>query len=276
MGLKIGFVPTMGALHQGHLSLVRSAHGENDVCCASIYVNPLQFNSPTDLASYPDTFDQDIRAFDSDRCDMVFTGSLDQFFPGATGTEDIPLLDPGPSAAGLEATFRPGHLDGVATIVDRLFDTVGSCRAYFGEKDFQQTLVIRDLARRLGHDGPQVEVVVCPTVREANGLAMSSRNRQLSVSQCTRASALHTALIEARTLWQLGQRSAAVLEQKMRENLDQSGLTAEYAAVRDPENWSAETPQTNLSSARALVAAYVGKVRLIDTLFLGGTQGTSG
>ncbi|MCZ6733830.1 MAG: pantoate--beta-alanine ligase, partial [Gammaproteobacteria bacterium] len=159
-GRSIGFVPTMGGLHEGHLSLVRRAVAENEITCVSIFVNPLQFNDPGDLASYPRNLDDDIRQLQDTGCDMVFTGTFEQFFPDVESPEDIVQRDPGPGADGVEGAGRPGHFAGVASICERLFKVVGSARAYFGEKDFQQTLVVKDLARALGYP----EIVVCPTV----------------------------------------------------------------------------------------------------------------
>ena len=275
-GLNVGFVPTMGALHAGHLSLVRWASRENDVCCASIFVNPLQFNNPSDLASYPDSFDQDVSDFDNAQCDMVFNGTLAQFLNGCTGMADIKLLDTGPAGAGLEGAFRPGHLEGVVTIVDRLFRTTGSCNAYFGEKDFQQTLVVKHLARTLEKVGYDIDVIVCPTIRDQAGLALSSRNQRLSARQKTRASTLHTALLAARENWQPGGTSPASIEQALLQGIEHPDISIEYAAVRDPENWTTETPGSIQGSARALVAVYLGDVRLIDNMLLGNARNSFG
>ncbi len=261
----MGYVPTMGALHDGHLSLVARSVAENDITCVSIFVNPLQFNNATDLANYPRTMEEDCAMLEGAGCDMVYTGSLETFFPGTTDVADIPPVVPLPAIAGLEADFRPGHLEGVQAIVERLFDTVGECRAYFGEKDFQQTLLVRQIAAL--HGG--VEVVVCPTVREPSGLAMSSRNRRLDDASRNLAGALSQALRHAAALWDAGERDSERLERAMAEQLARPGITVEYAAVRDPENWTAGTPAGPLRHARALVAATVGGVRLIDNLALG-------
>ena len=177
---SLGFVPTMGALHEGHLSLVSRSIEENDYTCASIFVNPLQFDNTSDLDAYPKTFESDFEQLESLGCDMVFTGTLAQFFPEVTDIKHIDRKDPGPAGKGLEAEHRPGHLEGVYLIVERLFQTVGDCRAYFGEKDFQQTLVVRTLANRLKDQGCDIDIVTCPTIREESGLAMSSRNQRLS------------------------------------------------------------------------------------------------
>ncbi len=265
LGHSVGYVPTMGALHEGHLSLVQRSILENDVTCVSIFVNPLQFNNPEDLAKYPQTLDDDLRMLDEAGCDMAYTGSLDTFFPEVDDVTCMPTVVPLPAIRGLEAEFRPGHLEGVQAIVERLFQTVGACKAYFGEKDFQQTLLVRQIATTLDIG---VEVVVCPTVRESSGLAMSSRNRRLAGEDRNLAMALSRSLYAAAKAWQQGERNPDVLEGLMREILDHPGITVEYAAIRDPENWTVNTPQGALTQARGLVAAWIGGVRLIDNMDL--------
>ncbi len=268
-GLSIGYVPTMGALHEGHLTLVRNAAQNNDVCCASIFVNPLQFNNPEDLATYPADPDRDYRLLEKANCDMVYTGNLRQFFPDSLDMNNIPLLDAGNAALGLEGDWRPGHLEGVVTIVDRLFRTVGDCSAYFGEKDFQQTLVVRDLAKNLARENRKVRIIVHPTVREPSGLALSSRNQHLTPRQRTIAPKLYEALCAARDDWQNGSRDPDRLEKIMRRILRHPKIHTEYAVIRDETRWSRQTPSTGIKSPRALIAARLGEVRLIDNLFLG-------
>jgi pantoate--beta-alanine ligase len=265
-GRAIGFVPTMGALHEGHLELVRRARAENNRCAVSIFVNPLQFDDPADLARYPRDFERDAAELEREGCDMVFTGTLEQFFPEAGGRrEAIGWREPGPAAEGLEGELRPGHFRGVATIVARLFEIVRPARAYFGEKDFQQTRVVRDLARELGYP----EIVVCPTSREPSGLALSSRNARLDPDERERALAIVRALEAARRAWlERGLREPAALREAMLAVLAPSGLEVEYAEVRDPERWTALEPAGPLVRALALVAARAGGVRLIDNLRL--------
>lgn len=263
-GKTLGFVPTMGALHPGHAALVERAVAENDLCCASIFVNPLQFNDPKDLASYPRDFEQDARLLEDAGCHMVFTGTLAQFFPEVPQPERIPHRKPGPGAEGVEGAARPGHFAGVATICERLFKVVGPARAYFGEKDFQQTLVVKDLAQELGYP----EIVVCPTVREPAGLAWSSRNFLLTDAERERALCLSRALFAAQAAWRAGQRDPANLRAVMLQELRVEGVELEYAELRDPEAWSAQRPAGQMTHAQALVAARVGPVRLIDTLRL--------
>jgi pantoate--beta-alanine ligase len=267
-GRTLGFVPTMGALHAGHVSLVRAALAVNDSVCASVFVNPLQFDETRDFERYPRDFDGDAATLGEAGCSMVFTGTLAQFFPGTlTPAGAFPkgaLLDPGPRALGLEGDLRPGHFAGVATIVARLFEIVHPDRAYFGQKDFQQTLVVRDLARKLGFP----EIVVCPTVREPSGLAMSSRNQLLSPEARGAATVLSRSLEAARGAWRGGVREARALAASMRETLARGAVAVEYAAVRDPENWTREEPSGRLERAVALVAARVSSVRLIDNTIL--------
>ena len=231
---SIGFVPTMGALHDGHLSLVRKAVEQNDITCVSIFVNPLQFNNPDDLDKYPRDINKDIDMLRECGCDMVFTGTLENFFPEIEDYSKIPLEDPGPPAQGLEGEFRPGHFAGVRTIVKRLFNTVGICNAYFGAKDFQQTLVIKALAQELGFP----KIVVCPTRREENGLAMSSRNERLTNDQRHVAGKIFQALSKASIAWQEGLREAEKIKALMLDELQHPGIKIEYAELRDPLNWS--------------------------------------
>ncbi len=265
-GLRLGFVPTMGALHEGHLGLVRRAAAETDAACVSVFVNPLQFDDPGDLARYPRDLERDCALLAGAGCAMVFTGTLAGFFPEVAPGASVPLRDPGPAALGLEGEHRPGHFAGVATIVARLFEIVEPAAAYFGEKDFQQTLVVRALARARG--GPPL--VVCPTAREPGGLARSSRNERLSPAGRRRARGLSQALFAARARWRAGERDALRLRAALAGELERRGIAFEYAALRDPERWSAEEPRGPLARARALVAAAVEGVRLIDTLALDG------
>ncbi len=263
-GRTIGYVATMGALHDGHIALLHQATDANDVCCVSIFVNPLQFNDATDFARYPRDLQRDYRLLEQHGVDMVFVGTLQDFFPEAANSSDIVTLDPGIYAEGLEGEFRPGHLAGVRTIVDRLFKTIGQCRTYFGEKDFQQTLVIKDLAAQLGYP----DIVTCPTVRESSGLALSSRNALLTAEQRQLATCLYTALLAARRQWQQGVRDPEHLRDSMRPILDQPGVQVEYAEVRDPRAWTKAPPRGPLQSAQALIAVRIGAVRLIDNLSL--------
>jgi pantoate--beta-alanine ligase len=266
-GATLGMVPTMGALHDGHLNLVGRAVTENTLAVVSIFVNPLQFNAVDDYDAYPTDLQRDLHLLDKAGCAMVFTGTLANFFPEHASIDDIPMLDPGPLAAGLENDHRPGHFAGVVTIVDRLFDTVHPDLAYFGEKDFQQCLLVEALAKRKGYPA----IVRCQTHRERSGLAMSSRNQRLSKSHRAEAAVIYRALLAAREAWQLGERHAAALDKIMRDVLVSAELNIEYAAVRDPQNWLADDPTKPLRNGRALIAVMLGGVRLIDNLSLDGS-----
>jgi len=263
-GSTIGFVPTMGALHEGHLALVRAALARNDRVCVSVFVNPLQFDEKKDFERYPRDLEGDARALGGSGCSMVFTGTFEQFFPAGAH-----LREPGPRALGLEGDLRPGHFAGVATIVERLFEIVRPDDAYFGQKDFQQTLVVEDLARAMGY--PRIRV--CPTVRESSGLAMSSRNQLLSPVERVHATILSRSLEAARAAWRSGRRDARELAGAMRDVLDRAprnGVPVEvqYATVRDPAAWTRDEPAERMERAVALVAARVAAVRLIDNMVL--------
>ena len=268
-GRSLGFVPTMGALHAGHLRLVERARRDNDRAVVSVFVNPLQFDDPRDFERYPRDLEADAALLSGAGCDLLFSGTLDEFFPESGGLrERIPWREAGPTGEGLEGAHRQGHFRGVATIVARLFEVVEPTRAYFGAKDFQQTLVVRDLAQRMGRP----EIVVCPTVREPGGLALSSRNALLTPAQREQALAIHAALQAAAGAWRAGVRDAEGLAQPMRALLARSPLEVEYAEVRDPHAWSARPPPGELRHAVALVAARLGAVRLIDNLRLDGEE----
>ena len=268
-GMSLGFVATMGALHIGHMALIERACAENDRVCASIFVNPLQFNKAKDLEDYPRQFESDRAKLEALGCAMVFTGTLPQFFPELVGPDgtfgDVELRDPGPGALGLEGEFRLTHLAGVATIVRALFQVAQPTRAYFGQKDFQQCLVVSHVADELGGEP---EVVVCPTVREESGLALSSRNLLLTEEARDQALAIPRALHAAKAAWHEGVRTGADLERIMAGQLDGQGLDVEYAEVRDPRQWTLEQPNGELAHGVALIAANAGGVRLIDNLVL--------
>ena len=269
-GHSIGFVATMGALHQGHLNLVERAVAENTLTVASIFVNPLQFNQAEDLEKYPRQEQQDFALLEQTGCDMVFTGAVNDFFPEPGGLAGIEVPSAGRYAEGLEGQFRPGHLEGSREIVSRLFSAIGPCRSYFGEKDFQQAHIIKELAASLHQQIGQIEVVICPTTREASGLAMSSRNLRLSESDKAIAANIYRALSAARQAWQHGERQAEALRNIMRSKLNHPRIKLEYAELRDPDHWSAQNPSGPMQQAHAFVALGIGGVRLIDNMSLSG------
>jgi pantoate--beta-alanine ligase len=260
-GRTVGFVPTMGAFHDGHVSLMRRARDERDHVVVSIFVNPLQFGPEEDLSRYPRDEDRDLSIAGQLGVDVVFAPSVEEMYP--TGQPEV-TVDPGPLGERLEGAARPGHFRGVATVVAKLFDVVGPGTAYFGEKDAQQLAVIRRMVRDLSLP---IEVEGCPIVRERDGLATSSRNDYLSPEQREAAGCLFLALSEAAQMARGGERDAATMVAAMAREI---GATPEarvdYAAVVDDETF--EEVSTTAAPARALVAARFGETRLIDNLLL--------
>lgn len=260
-GRTVGLVPTMGAFHDGHVSLIRRARAERDLVIVSIFLNPTQFTDPEDFAAYPRDEERDLEIARAEGVDAVFAPPVEEMYP-AGGPEVT--VDPGPLGERLEGASRPEHFRGVATVVAKLFHAAGPCAAYFGEKDAQQLAVVRRLARDLSFP---VQIVACPTVREPDGLAMSSRNARLTPEQREAAGCLFLALSEAAGLARGGERDAGRLVAAMAREI---GATAaaqlDYAVVVDEETF--EQVRTIERPARALVAAWFGRVRLIDNLAL--------
>ncbi|HEX7463697.1 MAG TPA: pantoate--beta-alanine ligase [Actinomycetota bacterium] len=260
-GRSVGFVPTMGALHAGHESLVRMARAECGFVVVSIFVNPLQFGPSEDFASYPRDEDGDLRALEAVGADAVFLPAVEEMEP--VRPPEV-MVDPGSLAERLEGAFRPGHFRGVATVVAKLFNIVGPCRAYFGEKDAQQLAVMRRLVRDLVFP---VEIVGCPTVREPDGLAMSSRNAYLSPEEREAADCLLLALSKAAEMVRGGERDAARLVAVMARVIgSRSVARIDYVAVVDEGTF--EEVRAITGPARAVVAARFGHARLIDNLAL--------
>lgn len=260
--LTWGLVPTMGALHEGHLSLVRRARAENDRVGVSIFVNPIQFNRPEDLASYPRQLERDCELLAAEGVDLVWTPSEADMYPPDYQTYVIVEQVTRP----LEGAARPGHFRGVTTVVAKLFNVFQPTRAYFGQKDAQQAAVIRQMVRDLAFN---LEVVVCPIVREPDGLAMSSRNLLLKSDERQAATVLYRALKAAQCAWQEGQRDAEALRATMRVVLEAEPLArVDYVSVADPITL-AELDGA-VKHALLSMAVFVGQVRLIDNLVLGG------
>jgi pantoate--beta-alanine ligase len=259
-GQRIGLVPTMGALHEGHLSLVRAARKKADVVVATIFVNPSQFGPKEDFGKYPRALETDLQALSAAHCDFVFLPSVSDIYPPGFST----YIEPPAVAPPLEGIFRPGHFRGVATVVLKLFNLIPPHFACFGQKDYQQLLVIRRMIEDLALP---IEIVACSTVREPDGLAMSSRNRYLSPAERKQALALSRALREASDMVAAGERSAATIAAQMKQVLDEAGIKRiDYIAVTDPETLT-EKPRID-GQAIALIAAYVGNTRLIDNRLL--------
>ncbi|MBM4445012.1 MAG: pantoate--beta-alanine ligase [Chloroflexi bacterium] len=260
MACTLGFVPTMGYLHEGHLVLVRRAKAENGAVAVSIFVNPAQFGPKEDFARYPRDPERDLALLEKEKTDLVFMPDAGEMYPHGFVT----WVDVAKVTERLEGSTRPGHFRGVATVVAKLFNIVEPNRAYFGEKDAQQVVVIKRMVADLNMS---LEVVVVPTHREPDGLAMSSRNVYLNIEERQAALVLWKSLGLARQLWSGRERSAEILKQQMAALIRKEPLARiDYISVADPETLE------ELSEARhgALVslAVYVGKTRLIDNITL--------
>jgi pantoate--beta-alanine ligase len=260
-GAMVGFVPTMGALHEGHASLIRRARAECGLTVISIFVNPLQFGPNEDLARYPRDEAGDLARAEGLGVGVAFVPPVDEVYPPDRPPETI---EPGPVGDRLEGASRPGHLRGVLTVVGRLFELAGPCRAYFGEKDAQQLFLVRRMA---AERFLRTAVVACPTVREPDGLATSSRNALLTAEQREAAGCLFLALSEAAEAVRAGERDAATLVALMAREIGATPQARlDHAAVVDEATF--EEVRKIEGPARALVAARFGAVRLIDNLAL--------
>ncbi|MDR1526086.1 MAG: pantoate--beta-alanine ligase [Dysgonamonadaceae bacterium] len=255
----IGFVPTMGALHPGHLALVRQAVAENDVVVVSIFVNPTQFNDKNDLLHYPRTLEADCEQLKDTGATIVFAPSVEEIYP----EPDTRRFDFGNLATVMEGKFRPGHFNGVAQVVSRLFDIVKPDRAYFGEKDFQQLAIIRAMVKQL--DFP-VEIISHPIVREANGLAMSSRNTRLSPELRKNAVEISRILFESQK--KKNQLSIPALKQEVIDRVNAvAGLETEYFEIIDGDSLQIVNDWNDSPFIVGCIAVHAGEVRLIDNVF---------
>jgi pantoate--beta-alanine ligase len=262
-GKSIGFVPTMGALHPGHIALVTRAKAENEIVVASIFVNPTQFNNQKDLVHYPRTLEKDTKMLEDAGCDFLFFPSVDEMYPDGV-KEAVPPIDLDGLDTVMEGAHRPGHFAGVIQVVKKLFDAVGPCKSYFGEKDFQQLAVIRKMVREWKMP---VEIVPCPIVREADGLAMSSRNMRLTEEERKIAPVISKALFKAKEKWE--HHSIEETKELVIAIINsEPKLQLEYFEIADV---------TTLKPARddqkknvvACIAVHLGAVRLIDNIVLG-------
>ncbi|HJW60204.1 MAG TPA: pantoate--beta-alanine ligase [Actinomycetota bacterium] len=259
-GAGVGFVPTMGALHAGHRALLARARAENRFVVASVFVNPLQFGPAEDLASYPRDREADLAVLAAEGVDLAFLPAEGEVWPAPPEVR----LRVGGLAERLEGLVRPGHLDGVATVVAKLLHLVGPSRAYFGQKDAQQLAVVRRMVDDLAFPN---EIVACPTVREPDGLAVSSRNAYLSAPQRRRATALYRALRAGRDVFLAGQLDPVAVEAAARDLLDDlDGVEPDYVALVDPATFD---PVKQAEPGQVLAtAARVGRTRLIDNVIL--------
>lgn len=261
-GRRIGLVPTMGNLHAGHYSLVDAARANADVVAASIFVNPTQFGPGEDFDRYPRTPGADAEGLAARGCDLLFLPAVEDIYPyGAAGTVRVCV----PELGGLlEGAMRPGHFDGVATVVAKLFNLVRPDAAAFGQKDYQQLLVVRRMARDLGYP---VRIICAPIVREANGLAMSSRNQYLDAAQRARAGAIHACLQWMCEQVRNGSLAFAAIEDGAREQLERTGLGVDYVVIRRAADLGPATRERDRRLV-ALVAARMGATRLIDNFLM--------
>jgi pantoate--beta-alanine ligase len=260
-GLSWGLVPTMGTLHEGHLSLVRRARAENDRVGVSIFVNPTQFDRRADLDAYPRQVERDTELLAAEGVDLVWAPPEEEVYP--LGFQTYVTVEE--VTQSLEGAARPGHFRGVATVVAKLFNVFQPHRAYFGQKDAQQAAVIRQMVRDLGFN---LEVVVCPIVREADGLAMSSRNQLLGEPERAAATVLYRALQAARVAWESGHRTGDHLRATMRATIEAEPLARiDYVSAADPV--TLQEIEGRAERALLSMAVFVGTTRLIDNLLLG-------
>ncbi len=264
----IGLVPTMGALHEGHLSLVRSARSQNDAVVVSIFVNPKQFGPTEDFGKYPRSFEQDCAMLDQAGVDFVFAPSVGEMYPeGATTYVHVEGV-----SEKLDGRSRPGHFKGVTTVVAKLFHIIPADHAYFGQKDAAQVAVLRKMVRDQNFD---IELVVCPIVREKDGLAMSSRNAYLSDAQRKQALVLHRALLRIQTLADTGESNAATLARAGREVIaEEPAAKLDYLEIVDADTLD---PIEDIGKGSLVaIAAAIGSTRLIDNLVLHGAGSARG
>jgi pantoate--beta-alanine ligase len=261
-GKQIGFIPTMGALHEGHLMLIRRAKQENDLVVSSVFVNPTQFNNKEDLEKYPRNLTSDAKMLEENGCDLLFAPDVLEMYPA--GENDLLNIDFGPLGKVMEGKFRPGHFQGVATIVHRLFDVVEPNRAYFGKKDYQQLAVICTMVNKMNLP---VEIVGCETVRETDGLAMSSRNLRLTPPERAIAPKIYAVLKNVKQM--AGSMPVRELQQWAVDQIAQNPeFKLEYFEIGDKnslmplENWNYKEDSV------AFIAVFLGAVRLIDNLEL--------
>lgn len=259
-GQSIGFVPTMGALHNGHLSLIREAQSENDLVVCSIFVNPIQFNNPDDLKNYPRVLDQDTQKLNDVACNVLFAPSEQEVFPEPVKeTFDFGDLD-----KVMEGKFRPGHFNGVAVVVKRLFEIIKPTKAYFGLKDYQQLVIIHRMTKDFNLP---IEIVPCPTLREENGLAMSSRNERLSHSERKQASIIYETLkmVKIRSGFSTIRETHHYVEQQFKKN---KNIRLEYFEIVDMYTLKPLQTWTESNTSIACIAVLLGQVRLIDNMIL--------
>ena len=256
----IGFVPTMGALHQGHISLIKASQAQNNITVCSIFINPAQFNNHEDFKHYPVTSDHDIELLIAAGCEILFLPPLDQVYPPGYQKKIFAL---GKIETMLEGQYRPGHFQGVCEVIDRLLDIVEPQKLYLGQKDYQQCMIIKKLIEITGRQ-TQIELVIEPTMREPDGLAMSSRNLRLSEEDRKKAPAIIKALTYIKS--NLGQQPLKTLKRNAKNILEEEGFTLDYVEIADA--YTLETVNGHSEKLVALVAATINNIRLIDNMVL--------
>lgn len=257
---SIGLVPTMGALHKGHLELIKSSKKDNDLTIATVYVNPTQFNNPSDLAKYPRTFEQDVALLNQAGCDILFFPSNEVMYSAANPIK----IDFGELDKILEGKFRPGHFSGVGLVVSKLFNIIQPTKAYFGQKDYQQFQVISSLVDQLMFP---IKLECVPTVREEDGLAMSSRNLRLTPEMRLQALTLHKSLLLAKQLL-LDGIEMSIVREKTIKLFQENEVAFEYIELADRKNLIPLNFVLGPKESVLLISGYVGEVRLIDNIFL--------
>jgi pantoate--beta-alanine ligase len=274
---RIGFVPTMGALHPGHISLIDASKKKDDVTVSSIFVNPTQFNDPKDFKKYPVTLENDIYLLEKAGCDVLFLPTVNEMYPEARPDDPVgrgfshPVhYDLGFLETVLEGKFRPGHFQGVCMVVQRLLNIVNPDRLYLGQKDFQQCMVISKLVDLIGMKN-KTEIIICSTLREPDGLAMSSRNMRLNEIERKKATAIYRSLNMMKE--NTGNETIAELKMKAQSMLEEKGFKVDYIEIADAGNLSLvnnaiDFSLDNKQKIIALVAAFMNEVRLIDNMLL--------
>ena len=259
----IGFVPTMGALHDGHLSLLKTSLKENKLSVCSIFVNPAQFNDPTDFKNYPSTIDDDIFKLETNGCDVLFLPTVGEIYPGGFDVKkkyDLGYLD-----TILEGEFRPGHFQGVCMAVERLLQTVQPDKLYLGQKDYQQCMIIARLIQLMNLE-EKINVRICPILREKDGLAMSSRNMRLNNEERAKAPALYETLIFLRQNIRNG--SLRDIKKEATEHLQKKGFKTDYVEIANAKTLKPINEWDARTNIVGLIAAYIDHVRLIDNMML--------
>ena len=260
---NIGFVPTMGALHAGHISLINAAKTDNVITVCSIFVNPAQFNNQEDLVKYPVTIESDIEKLEAAGCDILFLPGVTEIYP--SGMDKTGLYDLGFLENILEGKYRPGHFQGVCMVVDRLLEIVQPHNLYLGQKDYQQCMVIAKLVEVTGKSD-KTNIVICPTLRESDGLAMSSRNMRLNETERKKAVSIFTVLSSIKNKLQPGDLSG--LKQEAFALLANEGFKPDYVEIADAEDLAPVVQWDGHQKIVALAAAWLGNVRLIDNMVL--------